>query len=382
MSGSTTVAVKQSSTTLAVGGSSTVVVTRTSTRIVGSDNAGPQGMQGDAATIDVGTVTTGAPGTQVVVTNVGTTAAALLDFTIPQGATGATGATGPQGPQGDPGATGPAGAAGSAGAQGATGPTGAAGTNGADGAAATIAVGTVTTGTPLAITNSGTSSAAVFDFTIPSGGGSPQTVTAKTADFALALADAGTLITVDAAGGVVAAELPLASSVAFPVGTWVDIHLTSAGSVAFQLEGGGTPAGLDGQFSTLGQYDTVRARLVASDSWALDRPPAISAALVAFLASSGLADLLNAYSVTVDFGTTPVTSATFTISDARVTPGTFVHAWQHGSTATDRTDGDEQWDALVCVARSAAGSFDLTAHCTTGSLVGKRVIAYTIQPEA
>jgi hypothetical protein len=49
---------------------------------------------------------------------------------------------------------------------------GADGADGADGAAATIAVGTVTTvpyGSPATVTNTGTSSAAVFDFEIPRG---------------------------------------------------------------------------------------------------------------------------------------------------------------------------------------------------------------------
>jgi hypothetical protein len=52
---------------------------------------GAQGAAGDAATVTVGTVTTGTPGTSVVVTNSGTTSAAILDFTIPQGAAGANG---------------------------------------------------------------------------------------------------------------------------------------------------------------------------------------------------------------------------------------------------------------------------------------------------
>ena len=55
---------------------------------------------------------------------------------------------------------------------GATGAAGAAGADGADGAAATIAVGTVTTGaagSSATVTNSGTSSAATFDFSIPKG---------------------------------------------------------------------------------------------------------------------------------------------------------------------------------------------------------------------
>jgi hypothetical protein len=55
---------------------------------------------------------------------------------------------------------------------GATGPAGATGETGAAGAAATIAVGTVITGaagSSASVTNSGTSSAATFDFSIPKG---------------------------------------------------------------------------------------------------------------------------------------------------------------------------------------------------------------------
>lgn len=89
-----------------------------------------------SATITVGTVTTGAPGSSATVTNSGTSSAAVLNFSIPQWATGTPGA------------------------------------DGDDGAAATITVGTTTTGaagTSASVTNSGTSSAAVLNFTIPKG---------------------------------------------------------------------------------------------------------------------------------------------------------------------------------------------------------------------
>ncbi len=56
--------------------------------------SGTTGPQGDAATVAVGTVTTGAAGTSASVTNSGTSGAAVLDFTIPRGATGATGGAG------------------------------------------------------------------------------------------------------------------------------------------------------------------------------------------------------------------------------------------------------------------------------------------------
>lgn len=82
---------------------------------------GPPGNAGVAATVNVGVTTQGPPGSNPVITNVGTPQAAVFNFTIPQGPTGPTG---PQGLQGNQGATGPVGP---------TGPTGATGTTGAQG---------------------------------------------------------------------------------------------------------------------------------------------------------------------------------------------------------------------------------------------------------
>jgi collagen triple helix repeat protein len=74
-----------------------------------------------------------------------------------------------KGDTGDVGATGPAGAVGPQGLQG---PAGAIGAAGAQGSAATVAIGSVTTGaagSSASVANSGTSSAATFNFTIPQG---------------------------------------------------------------------------------------------------------------------------------------------------------------------------------------------------------------------
>ena len=56
---------------------------------------GSPGPAGAAATVSVGTTTTGAAGTNASVTNSGTSSAAVFNFTIPRGDTGATGAAGP-----------------------------------------------------------------------------------------------------------------------------------------------------------------------------------------------------------------------------------------------------------------------------------------------
>ena len=97
------------------------------------------GPPGTAATIEIGTVSTLPAGSDATVVNTGTTTDDVLDFGIPQGIAGQDGQDGQ---------------------------------DGADGAAATIAVGTVSTlpaGSSATVTNSGTSSAAVFDFGIPQG---------------------------------------------------------------------------------------------------------------------------------------------------------------------------------------------------------------------
>lgn len=70
---------------------------------------GPQGPQGPAATMRVGSVTTGEEGTQASVTNSGTSTAAVLDFVIPRGNTGPQGPAGPQGPEGPQGPAGQSG---------------------------------------------------------------------------------------------------------------------------------------------------------------------------------------------------------------------------------------------------------------------------------
>lgn len=166
---------------------------------------GQPGPAGQAATITVGSTTTGAPGTQAQVTNTGTENAAIFNFTIPQGAQGPKGDTGPQGepgakgdtgpqgdvgpegpqgPQGEPGPkgdtgeqgpkgdTGPQGLQGPQGEPGKQGPKGDPGDTGPAGQAATITIGTTTTGEPgteAQVTNSGTAQDAILNFTIPKG---------------------------------------------------------------------------------------------------------------------------------------------------------------------------------------------------------------------
>ena len=130
---------------------------------------GEKGDPGDPGTIAIGTVATGEPGTSAAVSNTGTPGSAILNFTIPRGDKGTDGfsplivensennedvyrldITTKDGPFTTPNLKGGSGSGGS-------------------GTAATITVGEVTTGDEASVTNSGTSTNAVFDFVLPKG---------------------------------------------------------------------------------------------------------------------------------------------------------------------------------------------------------------------
>ena len=138
-------------------------------------DTGTPGTPGAAASIAVGTVTNLPTGSTPTVTNSGTSSAAVFNFGLAQGQQGIQGVQGVQGTAGAKGDTGNPGAAGPKGDTGAQGPQGNAGT------AATIAVGNVSSGDVVSVTNTGTSSDAVFDFVLQKGDkGDPGTVTILT----------------------------------------------------------------------------------------------------------------------------------------------------------------------------------------------------------
>lgn len=144
---------------------------------------GDPGLPGDpgaAATIALGTVSTGAPGSNAQVINTGTNNAAVFNFTIPRGDAGA---------------------------------------KGENGTAATVSIGTVTTGaagSDATITNSGTNTQAVFNFTIPRGDKGTDGNAADISNLTHAAASKTTPVDAD--------EIPLIDSAS----TWILKKLTWA----------------------------------------------------------------------------------------------------------------------------------------------------------
>jgi hypothetical protein len=165
---------------------------------------GSQGSPGAAATIAVGSTTTLAPGSSATVNNSGSSSAATFNFGIPAGVQGNTGATGSQGPAGN---------------------------------AATIAVGSTTTGAPgtnANVTNTGTSAAAVFAFTIPRGDvgaqGPPGPAGAGTGDMLASVYDTNHDNIVDQAAAVPWTGVTGKPST-FTPSTHASTHVTGGGDV-------------------------------------------------------------------------------------------------------------------------------------------------------
>ena len=209
---------------------STASVVLTATQVMNTQ----LGPTGPAGTITIGSTTTGSAGTAAIVSNTGTSTAAILNFQIPRGDTGATGSTG---------------------------------------TAATITVGSTTTGaagTSAIVSNSGTSSAAIFNFQIPRGDtgvsgdwSTAQIINAQTNSYALVSSDVGKLVTLNSTGAL---TVSVNTGTVFATGTRVDLLNLNSGTITI----GGT-ATVNGTptLKLRAQYSAATLICVASNSYVL-----------------------------------------------------------------------------------------------------------------
>lgn len=84
--------------------------------------------------------------------------------------------------------------------------------------------------------------------------------------------------------------------------------------------------------------------------------------------------------VELDFGTNPVWSKSFTISDAAVvSTASQVICVGSSETATGRAAGDAEWDGLIYAAHATgAGTMSISAIAHPGPVVGKRKALYQV----
>lgn len=82
--------------------------------------------------------------------------------------------------------------------------------------------------------------------------------------------------------------------------------------------------------------------------------------------------------VEVDFGSSPVYGAEFTITDAAITAASKVQVLPCGKAATGRTADDWAWDGASFAANPGAGSATCYAQFLPGPIVGKRKVQYSV----
>lgn len=83
--------------------------------------------------------------------------------------------------------------------------------------------------------------------------------------------------------------------------------------------------------------------------------------------------------IEVDFGSTPVYDATFTITDAAIiSSANSVLITESGKPATGRVAGDAQWDSIVCSTNPGVGSAVVYVQALPGPVVGKRKLQYMV----
>jgi hypothetical protein len=94
-----------------------------------------------------------------------------------------------------------------------------------------------------------------------------QTINARTADYTLALADAGRLVTMTTGStGTQTVTIPAASSVAFATGTHVDVARLGTGPVTITGATGVTVRSASGQ-KLRAQFSAATCILYAGDTW-------------------------------------------------------------------------------------------------------------------
>ena len=103
---------------------------------------------------------------------------------------------------------------------------------------------------------------------------------------------------------------------------------------------------------------------------------AVSGGVATMTIGGGGAGTFAVTEIEVDFGSTPVTDATFTITDATITGSSKIMCVESGNVGTSRVGADSLWDSINYTALAGTGQFTLYARAS-GAVIGKRKLFYT-----
>jgi hypothetical protein len=185
--------------------------------------------------LSIGTVTSGAAASATII---GSAPSQVLNLVLPRGDTGSVGATGP---------------------------------------ANALSIGTVTSGTAASAAITGSAPSQTLSLVLPKGDrgdtgatgtfGTPQDINAVTASYTLVLGDAGKLVTVSSSSSATV-TVPANASVAFPVGTHIDIARLGVGAVTVDGDAGVTVNSTPGR-RLRAAYSTGTLIKLGTNTWLL-----------------------------------------------------------------------------------------------------------------
>jgi len=92
----------------------------------------------------------------------------------------------------------------------------------------------------------------------------------------------------------------------------------------------------------------------------------------------GTGGAATVYEIEIDFGSTPVKSKKFTITDAGVSTGMKIMVEQSGNPATGRSADENEFTILSARAFAKTGAFDLYVDCLNGTALGKFKFNYML----
>lgn len=86
----------------------------------------------------------------------------------------------------------------------------------------------------------------------------------------------------------------------------------------------------------------------------------------------------SATEIEVDFGSSPVYDAEFTVTDAAISPTSKVTVVESGNVAIGRVAGDARWDSIQVAALPGSGSAVIYCKANPGPVVGRRKLHYMV----
>lgn len=188
------------------------------------------------------------------------------------------------------------------------------------------------------------------------------TITAKVANHTLVLTDAWKHIPMNLAVANTV-TIPLNATVALPLDVEILISQYGIGQTQILKAVGVTINSIGNADKIVAKGGAVSLKQIAIDEW--DMWGALEQTSSSVINTSE-----------IDFGTTPISSKRFTITDALISTTSRIMVTPNGEVATGRVGNDWEWDSINFSAVAGTGQFILTAKAS-GKIKGKRKIYYT-----